>query len=56
MAETLLEEEKARKLMTEANDDLRAAIVMFRADVTREKAMTALSENNFVVEKAIESL
>jgi N-acetylmuramic acid 6-phosphate etherase len=56
MAETLLEEEKARKLMTEANDDLRAAIVMFRADVIREKAMTALSENNFVVEKAIESL
>jgi N-acetylmuramic acid 6-phosphate etherase len=56
MAETELDEAKAEKLMIEANNDLRAAIVMFRAEVTREKAMTALSENNFVVEKAIASL
>jgi N-acetylmuramic acid 6-phosphate etherase len=56
MAETALGEEKAGKLMHDANDDLRAAIVMFRADVPREKALAALSENNFVVEKAIASL
>lgn len=56
MAETSLEVEKAQKLMIEADDDLRTAIVMFRAGVLREKAFDALSETNFVVEKAIESL
>lgn len=56
MAETALDEEKAAKLMNEASSDLRAAIVMFRARVSNEQALNALSENNFVVEKAIESL
>lgn len=56
MAETSLEEEKARKLMSEAGDDLRAAIVMFRSGASSQTAMNALAESNFVVEKAIESL
>ena len=56
MAETSLAEEEAQTLMNEANDDLRAAIVMFRADVSNEKALGALTENDFVVEKAVESL
>ena len=56
MAETALDEETAKKLMSDANDDLRAAIVMFGGGVSNEKAVSALTENNFVVEKAIESL
>jgi N-acetylmuramic acid 6-phosphate etherase len=56
IAETSLEEEKARKLMNEAGDDLRAAIVMFRAGASSQMAMNALAESNFVVEKAIELL
>lgn len=56
MAETLLDESAANNLMKQANDDLRAAIVMFRADVSNETAMKSLAENNYVVEKAIELL
>jgi N-acetylmuramic acid 6-phosphate (MurNAc-6-P) etherase len=42
--------------MNEAGDDLRAAIVMFRAGASSQMAMNALAESNFVVEKAIELL
>jgi len=56
MAETSLDETAAKNLMKQANDDLRAAIVMFRADASSEKAMNALAESNFVVEKAVELL
>jgi len=42
--------------MSAANNDLRAAIVMFRADVSSETAIKALADSNFVVEKAIELL
>jgi len=56
MAETALEEKKAQNLMSAANNDLRAAIVMFRADVSSETAIKALADSNFVVEKAIELL
>ncbi len=56
MAETSLEEEKAQKLMSAANNDLRAAIVMFRGCVASEAAINALAKSNFVVEKAIELL
>jgi NACalpha-BTF3-like transcription factor len=42
--------------MSEAEDDLRAAIVMFRAGVSNETAMRALEENDYVVVKAIETL
>ena len=56
MAETLLNESAASNLMQQANDDLRAAIVMFRTGSSSEKAMKVLVENNYVVEKAIEFL
>jgi len=56
MAETALEEKKAQNLMSAANNDLRAAIVMFHADVSSETAIKALADSNFVVEKAIELL
>jgi len=56
MAETSLDETAAKNLMKQANDDLRAAIVMFRADASSETAMNALAESNFVVEKAVELL
>ena len=56
MAETALDEPAAKSLMQQANDDLRTAIVMFRADVSKETAMKALAENNYIVEKAIDFL
>ena len=56
MAETLLDESSASNLLNEANGDLRVALVMFRADVSRETAENALKETDFVVEKAIENL
>jgi N-acetylmuramic acid 6-phosphate etherase len=56
MAETALDEAAARNLMSEAGDDLRAAIVMHRAKVSRETAQKALAENNFVIENAVRSL
>jgi N-acetylmuramic acid 6-phosphate etherase len=56
MSETGLDETSAQNLLTEANYDLRAAIVMHKAGVSRETAETALAENNFVIEKAIQIL
>lgn len=56
MTETGLEKSAAQNLMNEANDDLRAAIVMEKAKVSLEVAEKALTENNFVIEKAIEIL
>jgi N-acetylmuramic acid 6-phosphate etherase len=53
MAETGLDETAARDLLTEAGGDLRAAIVMRKAGVSRGAAEKALTENNFVIEKAI---
>jgi N-acetylmuramic acid 6-phosphate etherase len=53
MAETGLDETAARDLLTEAGDDLRAAIVMQKSGVSRDAAEKALTENNFVIEKAI---
>jgi N-acetylmuramic acid 6-phosphate etherase len=54
MAETDLDEAEAQKLLKEANDDLRVAIVMQKAEVSRERAKKILQENNFVIEKAVE--
>ncbi len=54
MAETDLDEPSAQNLLTEANNDLRLAIVMKKANVSREIAEKALNENNFVIEKAVE--
>jgi N-acetylmuramic acid 6-phosphate etherase len=56
MSETGLDENSARKLMTEAGEDLRIAIVMQSTGADREAAETALTENNFVIESALERL
>ncbi len=54
MAETGLDEAAAKDLMKKANEDLRVALVMKKANVNFKKALQTLTENNFVVEKAIE--
>lgn len=54
MSETNLDESSAKDLMIEANEDLRVAIVMFRAKVNSETARQALEKTDFVVEKAVE--
>ncbi len=56
MSETNLDEDSADKILNEANNDLRVAIVMQKADVSREVAETALIENDFVIEKAVGNL
>jgi N-acetylmuramic acid 6-phosphate etherase len=56
MAETDLDENSAQNLLIEANYDLRAAIVMYKANVSREAAERVLAENNFVIENAIEKI
>lgn len=53
MAETSLDETAAKDLMSNANNDLRVALVMEKANVDFESAQKALEENNFIVEKAI---
>ncbi|MET0754147.1 MAG: N-acetylmuramic acid 6-phosphate etherase [Pyrinomonadaceae bacterium] len=54
-AETNLDEASAQELLNESKGDLRVAIVMQKANVSRETAENELAENNFVIEKAIES-
>jgi N-acetylmuramic acid 6-phosphate etherase len=56
MAETGLDEQAAQVKFQEANNDLRIAIVMQKANVSRAKAENALTADNFMIEKAIESL
>jgi N-acetylmuramic acid 6-phosphate etherase len=56
MAETSIDEAAAQNLMTAAGGDLRIALVMFRGEVDRETAETALTNNNYAVEKAVSSL
>jgi N-acetylmuramic acid 6-phosphate etherase len=53
-AETDLDKQAATDLMNAANNDLRVAIVMHKTGVEREQAEKALSENQNVIEKAIE--
>lgn len=53
-AETDLDETSARKLLDEANGDLRVALVMNKANIKREAAEKVLRKTNFAVEKAIE--
>ena len=53
IAETGLDETTAQKFMDEASFDLRIALVMFQANVSREIAENALMANEFVVEKAV---
>ena len=56
MSETGLDEEAAKSLMNKASEDLRVALVMFRANVDAETANQALGESDFVVERAVESV
>jgi len=56
MAETSLDEMTANNLLNKANGDLRVALVMIRADVSRETAEKVLRENDFIIEKAIKHL
>ncbi len=56
MAETGLNETEAARLMIDSGDDLRVALVMNVSGVDRHFAARALSQNEFVVEKAIASL
>jgi N-acetylmuramic acid 6-phosphate etherase len=56
MAETNLDDTSAQALLNESRGDLRIALVMFRAEVNREKAEAALIETNFAVESAIQKL
>jgi len=56
MDETGLNKTDAQNLMSEANEDLRVAIVMQKADVSAEKALETLTNNGFVIEKSIEIL
>ncbi len=56
MSETDLDEAAARNLLTEANDDLRVAIVMHKASVNCQSAEKSLAENDFVIEKAVGQL
>jgi N-acetylmuramic acid 6-phosphate etherase len=56
MMETGLNERAAQNLINEAKNDLRVAIVMQKANVSREAAENVLTANDFMIEKAIESL
>ncbi|MCD9188485.1 MAG: N-acetylmuramic acid 6-phosphate etherase [Pyrinomonadaceae bacterium] len=56
MDETGLNETDAQNLLKEAGEDLRIAIVMQKAGSSLEKAEKALTENNFVIETAINKL
>ena len=56
MSETNLDETAAKDLMENANDDLRVALVMQKADVDFEKALQTLNETDFVVENAVKLL
>ncbi len=56
MAETGLDERAASFTLNESNGDLRVALVMSGANVTRQTAESELSKADFIVEKALSSL
>lgn len=56
MAETGLDAAAAKDLMKNANEDLRVALVMHKANVDSESAKEALTQNNFVIEPAIQKI
>jgi N-acetylmuramic acid 6-phosphate etherase len=56
MAETNLEEGKAKELLESADWDLRVALVMQKADVSVREAKATLEEAHFVVERAVATL
>ncbi len=55
MAETGLDEQTAQVKFEEAGGDLRVAIVMQKANVSRTMAENVLTANDFMIEKAVES-
>jgi len=56
MSDTNLDGNSAQDLMRKANDDLRIALVMQKANVDFETAQKALTETDFVVENAVKLL
>lgn len=56
MSETGLGKPEAEALMTEAEFDLRVAIVMYRSLADRERALDSLEKHQFVIESAVKSL
>ena len=56
MSETGIDEAPAAKLLKDADDDLRIALVMQKADVSAEIAKDVLTRNAYVVENAVASL
>lgn len=55
-AEMELEEDAARRLLSECGDDLRVALVVARTGATPEKAVAALEKAEWVVERAVAEL
>lgn len=56
ISETGLDEATAKDLMQKSDEDLRVALVMFKAKTDAETARKILEENDFVVERAVESV
>ncbi len=56
MSDTNLDGNSAQDLMRKANDDLRIALVMQKANVDFETAQKVLTETDFVVENAVKLL
>jgi N-acetylmuramic acid 6-phosphate etherase len=56
MAETNLEERRAKELLESADWDLRIALVMYRAGVEKNKAVDVLEKSHFVIEDAVAKL
>jgi N-acetylmuramic acid 6-phosphate etherase len=56
MAETGIDEDRASSLMAAAGSDLRIALVMQKCGTDRDRAEAALTNNDFVVERAITQL
>jgi N-acetylmuramic acid 6-phosphate etherase len=56
ISETGIEEVTAAKLLKAADDDLRIALVMQKADVSAEIARDVLTRNAYVVENAVASI
>jgi N-acetylmuramic acid 6-phosphate etherase len=56
MAETGLDEAAASELLNKSGDDLRVALLVFQTSAQPEEAKKVLSENDFVIERAVSAL
>ena len=54
-AETGVDDATAARLMEDSGGDIRVAIYMQKTGSTRDEATAALAENNFVIDRAVES-